>query len=141
VAAIADLAGVPVYPTPLYSILTNVVIGVLLIRLWSLHASFGIIAGVYLLSNGIARFVEESYRGEPQTPVIGGLRLYQWVALLSVTAGAWLTTTSSGTAPGLSLHFDSRMLLAGALYGLLAGAAMGIDFPASSRRFARLAPP
>lgn len=141
VAAIADLAGVPVYPTPLYSILTNVVIGVLLIRLWSLHASFGIIAGVYLLSNGIARFVEESYRGEPQTPVIGGLRLYQWVALLSVTAGAWLTTISSGTAPGLSLHFDSRMLLAGALYGLLAGAAMAIDFPASSRRFARLAPP
>ncbi|HET7039073.1 MAG TPA: prolipoprotein diacylglyceryl transferase family protein, partial [Gemmatimonadales bacterium] len=96
VCALGNLKGVPVHPTPLYSILGNLVIGVLLARLWSLGAPLSLIAGAYLMLSGLARFVEESYRGEPQTPIVGGLRLYQWLAILSFGAGIGLTTLPSG---------------------------------------------
>ncbi len=140
VVALAGLRGVPLYPTPLYSIAGNVVIGVFLIRLWSLGVSFGLIAGVYLMLAGVARFVEESYRGEPQTPIVGGLRIYQWMAVLSFAVGAVLTAIPGGHAPGLSLALDGRAAVAGLLFGALTGFAMGVDFPGSARRFARLAP-
>lgn len=141
VCALADLQGVPLHPTPLYSIIANVAIGALLFRLWSLGASYGLIAGGYLMLAGVARFVEESYRGEPQTMIIGGLRIYQWLAILSFAFGYLLTIIPSADAPGLDVTFGLRALLAGALYGLLAGFAMGVDFPSSARRFARLAAP
>ncbi|MEE8192385.1 MAG: prolipoprotein diacylglyceryl transferase family protein [Gemmatimonadales bacterium] len=141
VCVLAGLRGVPLHPTPLYSILANLVIGVLLLRLWSLGASFGLVAGTYLMLAGVARFVEESYRGEPQTPVVGGLRIYQWMAVLSIACGMALTTIPSSHPQGLAFALDSRLLLSGALYGLLAGSAMGLDFPGSARRFARLASP
>jgi hypothetical protein len=140
VCALAELRGVPLHPTPLYSILGNLVIGVLLLRLWSLGAAFGLIAGGYFLLAGVARFIEESYRGEPQTPRVAGLRLYQWLALLSMGFGVALTTLPGASAPGLVLAFDVRLVVGGILYGILAGLAMGVDFPGSARRFARLAP-
>jgi protein-S-isoprenylcysteine O-methyltransferase Ste14 len=141
VCTLAGLRGVPLHPTPLYSILANFVIGVLLLRLWSLGAALGLIAGAYLMLAGVARFVEESYRGEPQTLIVGGLRIYQWMAVLSFAAGMALTLIPGGHAPGLIFTFDSRILLTGVLYGLLTGFAMGVDFPGSARRFARLASP
>ncbi len=139
VCTLGDLRGVPLHPTPLYSILGNVVIGVLLLRLWSLGAAFGLIAGTYLMLAGVARFVEESYRGEPQTPILGGLRIYQWMAVLSFACGIVLTMIPGGNPRGLDFAFDPRLALASALYGLLVGFAMGVDFPGSARRFARLA--
>jgi len=141
VCTLADLRGVPLHPTPLYSMLGNAVVGVILLRLWSLGAEYSLVAGAYLILSGIARFVEESYRGEPQTLVIGGLRIYQWLAILSFVVGAVLTTIPSGAAPGFWYWFDIRVLLAAAAFGLSAGFAMGVDFPGSARRFARLAPP
>ena len=141
VCALAELRGVPLHPTPLYSILANVVIGVILLRLWSLGAALGLIAGVYLILAGISRFVEESYRGEPQTMIIGGLRIYQWMAILSVVLGIVLTTIPGGHSPGPVIGLDARVLVGGILYGALVGFAMGVDFPGSARRFARLASP
>ena len=41
---------------------------------------------------GLGRFVEEAYRGEVQTPFLFGLRLYQWMAILSIVLGAICTT-------------------------------------------------
>jgi hypothetical protein len=139
VCTLADLRGVPLHPTPLYSILANFVIGLLLLRLWSLGAPFGLVAGTYLMLAGFARFVEESYRGEPQTPIVGGMRIYQWMAVLSVACGILLTTVPGGHPSGLAFGFDSRAVLASVVYGLLTGIAMGVDFPGSARRFARLA--
>ena len=107
----------------------------------SLGAAFGLVAGTYLILVGVTRFVEESYRGEPQTPIVGGLRIYQWMAVLSAAFGIVLTTIPSGHPPGLAFAFDLRVVLSGALYGLLVGFAMGVDFPGSARRFARLASP
>ena len=141
VCALAELRGAPVHPTPLYSILANIVIGVILLRLWSLGATLGLIAGVYLILAGVARFVEESYRGEPQTMIVGGLRIYQWMAILSVALGIVLTTIPGGHSPGLIIGLDARVLVGGILYGALVGFTMGVDFPGSARRFARLASP
>jgi len=141
VCTLAGLRGVPLHPTPLYSILANIVIGVLLLRLWSLGAALGLIAGAYLMLAGVARFVEESYRGEPQTLIVGGLRIYQWMAVLSFATGIALTMIPAGYAPGLAFAFDTRVFFTGAVYGLLTGFAMGVDFPGSARRFARLASP
>jgi len=141
VTALGNLRGVPLHPTPLYSIIANVVIGTLLMRLWVLGATFGLIAGVYMLLAGTARFVEESFRGEPQTPILRRLRLYQWTAVASFALGIVLTAVPSDPAPGLSIYFDTRVLITGAILGLIAGCAMGVDFPGSARRFARLGPP
>lgn len=128
--------GVPLHPTPLYSILWNVPIAAATIRLWTLHAPLTLIAGMYLLLTGFGRFVEESFRGEPQTPVRWGLRLYQWTALATVVSGAVLTCLGGTVAP--AIHFRWEPLLPAILFGLVTALAMGLDFPRSDRRFARL---
>jgi protein-S-isoprenylcysteine O-methyltransferase Ste14 len=130
-------AGLPLHPAPLYSILANVAIGLLLARLWSLHAALSLIAGLYLILAGLARFVEEAYRGEPQTPRRGGLALYQWLAIASCLAGIALTTLPLDAAAPAPAPSWATLPAALAL-GLATAAAMGVDFPASSRRFARL---
>jgi hypothetical protein len=131
---------VPLHPTPLYSILANLVLGILLARLWSLGATEGMITGLYLALAGLVRFVEEGFRGEPQTPWIGGLRLYQWLAVALLVTGAWITTVAQDPVPrhGLSLGIPVLGLAMG--FGVLCVLAMGVDFPRSNRRFARLAP-
>ena len=139
VTQLADLAGVPIHATPLYSIAGNVVIGVALVRLRVLAAPNALIIGAFLLLGGLARFVEESYRGEPQTPVIAGLRSYQWLAVLSMLIGIVATTLAPVPGPaGFSLP-DGRLLWAALAMALITGFAMGVDFPASNRRFSRLA--
>jgi prolipoprotein diacylglyceryltransferase len=77
VCRIASLRGVPIHPTPLYSLLWNVAIALVVTRLYLLHTTAAMVGGVYLILSGIGRFVEEAYRGEPQTPVLWGLRLYR----------------------------------------------------------------
>ena len=139
VTQLANLANVPLHPTPLYSILSNVVIGIVLLRLRFLGASDGIELGIYFILAGMARFVEESYRGEPQTRQVGGLHIYQWFTILSVLAGMVCTTLPS-EPPVLGLVAPTTALWWVALaMGLLSGAAMGVDFPNSNRRFSRLA--
>jgi protein-S-isoprenylcysteine O-methyltransferase Ste14 len=139
VIQIAELANVPLHPTPLYSIIGNLLIGVVLLRLRSLGGSDGLMVGIYLVLGGLARFVEESYRGEPQTRVLGGLRIYQWLAIASVAAGMLVTTIPAGSpAAGFSPPTAALWGVA-TLLGLLTGVAMGVDFPNSNRRFSRLA--
>lgn len=139
VTQIAGLTGVPLHATPLYSILTNVVIGALLHRLWVAGASMGLAIGLYFILSAVARFVEEAYRGEPQTPVVAGLRLYQWLALASFAIGI-LFTVQQVTPPPAPLSATDPGLLAGALLvGLVGWFVTGVDFPGSNRRFSRLA--
>jgi hypothetical protein len=108
-----------------------------LLRLLSLHCSVTLICGMYLVLSGIGRFVEEAYRGEPQTLILGGLRFYQWLAIGTVISGAVITTARNApVTPALSLvNVDLPLALA---CGLAAWFVTGIDFPESSRRFARL---
>ncbi len=130
--------GVMVHATPVYSIAGNLLIAGLLLRLWSVAAPASFVVGIYLLLQGLARFVEEHFRGEPRTPIVGGLRLYQWLAMASVAAGAILTVIPT-RAVAWPESFNAWLVADGLLVGLVYAFAMGVDFPASNRRFARLA--
>jgi hypothetical protein len=130
-------AGLPLHPTPVYSILWNGFVASSIARLWILHAPLHLISGIYFILSGLGRFVEEAWRGEPQTPVFARLRFYQWAAVASVVAGALMTAVGhSGPAP--TPHFEWGVLLASAVFGAFVWFAMGVDFPNSSRRFSRL---
>jgi phosphatidylglycerol:prolipoprotein diacylglycerol transferase len=136
VTRLAELAGVPIHPTPLYSILANIFLGLLLARLWFSGSALSLIVGVYAIGGGLSRFVEEAYRGEPQTAIVFGLRLYQWIAAGLVVLGASVTCLESAAAPPLTFTVSGIVLSVG--FGLLSGVAMGIDFPDSNRPLARL---
>jgi prolipoprotein diacylglyceryltransferase len=134
---LSALGGVPVHPTPLYSMIWMMLVGLVLIRLWAIAAPLQFIAGTYFVLVGLGRFVEEHYRGEPQTSVIAGLRLYQWLAIAFVIGGAVVMCLEPAAAPAV-LPFDPRILPIAALAGAICYVAYGMDFPASSLRFARL---
>ncbi len=138
VLAIANLGGRPVYPTQLYSILSNLVLGALLIRVWTLSAPMPFIAGAYFLLGGISRFVEESYRGEPQTPVFAGLALYQWLAIVVVLTGAVLMTVP-GEKYTTPVEILPWVFFPASVFAIMTAFAMGVDFPKSASRFSRLA--
>ncbi len=137
VCRLTEFGGMPVHATQVYSILWNGVVGAALLRLLQLHSSATLVCGVYLLLSGTGRFVEEAYRGEPQTLTVCGLRLYQWIAILCVMAGAAITTVHG---PAMARSFDLRLssILVAVGCGAVAWFVTGMDFPESSRRFARL---
>ena len=137
---IGGLAGVPLYPTQLWSILANLVIGAILIRLRLLGAAAPLIVGGYLMLAGLARFVEEAYRGEPQTPVWAGLKVYQWLAIGSVLAGIVGTTLPASRSEAGFTWPTAAAWGAALAAALIAWFAMGVDFPRLDRRFSRLAP-
>lgn len=134
----AGLGGQPIHATQLYSILWSIPCTLLLARLWWLQVPAHFLCGTYLLLAGLGRFVEEAYRGEPQTPVLGGLRFYQWMAIGALVAGAAITALGS-SAPLPWPRLAPGPLLAAAACGLVAWLALGLDFPESQRRWSRLA--
>jgi protein-S-isoprenylcysteine O-methyltransferase Ste14 len=138
VLRLAGLGGVPLHPAPLYSILSTVVTGCVLLRLWAIGAPLTFVAGSYLILVGLARFVEEHYRGEPQTVSIGGLHIYQWLAIGFVAVGA-VVTSLGGAYATLPPSFDPGVVPVIAAIAAISYPAFGIDFPASNRRFSRLA--
>ncbi len=139
VCKLANLGGVPVHPTPLYSLLGNAVILGLLVRLWFAGADFAFIAGTYLILSTCARFMEEGYRGEPQTRHLAGLPIYQWLAIGCLLAGIALTTLPSSAPAVGSDGWSLAPLAYAAPIGLLVWFFMGVDFPESHRRLSRLA--
>jgi protein-S-isoprenylcysteine O-methyltransferase Ste14 len=138
VTKLDHLAGVSLHPTQLYSILGNLVIGLLLARLWSLGMPLSMIGGLYLVLSGLARFVEEAYRGEPQTPVYARLAIYQWMALGGLVVGAALTCVASPPAAFPSSLPDAPTLAAAAGAFVVFFLAMAVDLPDSRVRFTRL---
>jgi prolipoprotein diacylglyceryltransferase len=138
VVRLAGLAGKPVHATPVYSLIWMILIGAAMLRLWSIGAPLQLIAGVYFILTGVGRFVEEHFRGEPQTAIVAGLRVYQWLAILFVLCGAVLTTLGATPAPPpAGLTVDAVPVLLGVL--LATSIAYGVDLPRSNRRFSRLA--
>lgn len=138
VVRLSPWAGLPLHPTPLYSMLANAWVLLVVTRLWFLELPAPFVAGVFLALNGLARFVEEAYRGESQTPVHRSLRLYQWVALCSVALGAGLTTLTQAPLTGSATPFLAAVVPS-FVCALMVGAALGVDFPGSNARFSRLA--
>jgi hypothetical protein len=118
----------------------NLVLGPLLVRAWTLSVPLPLIVGFYLIAGGMGRFIEEAHRGEPQTARLGGLRIYQWLAIASAAIGAILTTAAG---PGYTNRVECvpSALCCALIFGLFTAFAMSVDFPESPRRFSRLAPP
>jgi hypothetical protein len=137
--AISGLSGVPLHPTPLYSILANVVIGLFMFRLYLLVAPASLVVGSYLFLQGAARFVEESFRGEAQTKQVAGLRIYQWFAVGIAVVGAGMTCLVSPAVHGPELPSAQAVLVACAT-ALLYALAMGVEFPRCSWPMSRLTP-
>jgi membrane-associated phospholipid phosphatase len=137
VTKLAGFSGTPIHPTPLYSMLANVVIGAILLRLRMVVADAFLIAGLYLVLAGMSRFVEEAYRGEPQTFLLAGLPLYQWLAIGSTTLGMVVMPLP---APSLmEMHAPTPSLwVVSLVWGLMCAFALSMDFPRSNRRFSRL---
>jgi O-antigen/teichoic acid export membrane protein len=123
-----------------YSILSNLVIGALLLRLWILDAAPALIIGLYLILTSAARFVEESYRAEPQTKVFAGLHLYQWLALLGFAGGILFTMATPAPPPAPLSPINPWLIATSLLVGIAGWFVTGVDFPQSNRRFSRLAP-
>jgi hypothetical protein len=139
VTQLANLAGVPIHATPLYSILGNVVLGLLMARLRVVGAPDGFVLGAYLMLAGIARFVEESFRAEPQTPRVAGMAVYQWFAIVSLGGGMIVSVVPSLPRAGGFAMPTAGLVLGAFGIACLAGFAMGVDFPSSNARFSRLA--
>lgn len=135
---LAGLGGIPIHATQLYSLLWLVMVGCVLSRFWLLHTPLSFIAGMYFVLVGLGRFVEEHYRGEPQTAVIAGFRLYQWITLIFVVGGAAMSTMPSAAAPAPT-PLTAATLVVAALAALLGILSFGVDLPGSNRRFSRLA--
>jgi prolipoprotein diacylglyceryltransferase/protein-S-isoprenylcysteine O-methyltransferase Ste14 len=136
VCRLAGWSGVPLHAAPLYSILWNMVIALVVTRLWVVSAPLTLIGGVYLILTGVGRFCEEAYRGEPQTRNCCGLRLYQWIAIGTVVAGAAITALPGAAAPHWAPGVPAVAIAA--VLGAVSTVALGVDFPDSGRRFARL---
>jgi prolipoprotein diacylglyceryltransferase/protein-S-isoprenylcysteine O-methyltransferase Ste14 len=139
VTQLAHLAGVSLHPTPLYSMAGNLVIGLVLFRLRMLGAPDQLVLGSYFIASGVARFVEESFRGEPQTMTLGGLRLYQWLGVATLLAGVGITLLPATAHQAGFVAPSATLLWATAGIAALSFFMMSIDFPASNRRFSRLA--
>ena len=137
VLRLSELGGVPLHPTQLYSILATLAIGLVLVRFWALGLPLPFILGSYLVLVGLTRFVEEHYRGEPQTAWVAGLRLYQWLAIVFLVVGAALTAAAGAPAPEPQPVPAWAWPVLAAL-GLVTYIAYGVDFPRSNRRFSRL---
>ena len=133
---ISGLNGVPLHPTQLYSIGTNIIAGLILIRLFNIGMSSAFIIGIYLILNGSGRFVEESFRGEAQTPYWAGMRIYQWIAIVNILFGVFFTAIPNSGVLLFQPDILSFFLAIG--MGILVTIASGVDFPKSNRRFARL---
>jgi len=88
VCRLSDLGGRTVHATQLYSMLCCAVTGLAMLRHYTLGASATTLCAAYLILSGLGRFVEEAYRGEPQTLVACSLRLYQWIAIFTIALGA-----------------------------------------------------
>ncbi|MBK7626642.1 MAG: prolipoprotein diacylglyceryl transferase [Bacteroidales bacterium] len=133
---ISGLNGVALHPTQLYSITCNLISGTVLIWLYNAGMPAVFICGIYLMLNGLGRFVEESLRGEAQTPYLAGMRIYQWIAIINIMLGALCTTINDTST--ITFQFNIKSVFLAVLMGIIVMFASGVDFPSSNRRFARL---
>ena len=142
VTAIADLKGRPVVPTQAFSLLGNLFLFLAQLRLAALDAPASFVVAVFLIGNAAARFVEEAYRGEPQTPIYAGLKLYQWLALGQFLLGCLIALAHSD-ATGLPTTGPADWLPITAIslaFAAAASFAYSIDLPEGTVRWSRLTP-
>lgn len=138
VVSLARMGARPIHPTQLYSLLFCLALFAVQLRLALAYPSWSFLAGSYLILSALARFIEEAYRGEPQTKISAQLTVYQWLSVGMFIAGLLtlgLTCPASSAVPHL-LGLRETILAAG--LGLVTAFAMSVDFPDSGGRFSCL---
>lgn len=138
VCAHADLCGVPIHPTQLYSLLGNLLLGPALLAAWQAGGPLTLVMGGYLVGAGTIRFIEEAYRGEPLTRIVAGLRIYQWFAIGMFVVGALVMLVPGTPAPPITGAGWPAAAAVGVLFFTLCGAAMSVDVPESTAPLSRL---
>ncbi len=139
VVMLSGLGGHWILITQLYSMLFNLVLGILLWGMWLSRAfPAGMILGMYFVLTGIERFSEDAYRGEKQTRTMHGLREPQWLAMAAILLGAILCVLPSDLPLPAAGGPVPLILITAAVGGALTAFAMSIDFPKSNVRFSRL---
>lgn len=139
VVVLSEMKGVYIHATQLYSILFNLILGFLLFWIW-LSGDFNgsMVVGMYFMLTGIERFAEDAYRGEKQTKMLGGLQENQWIAIMALIIGIFITMLHF---PPMTVSFgmlDWAFLITVLSGGLIAAFAMSMDFPKSNIRYSRL---
>jgi hypothetical protein len=142
VAAIAGLKGRPVVPIQAFSLVGNLFLFLAQLRLVALGAPASFVVAVFLVGNAAARFVEEAYRGEPQTPVYKGLKLYQWLALGQFLLGCLFAMVDSGAAglPSTGLGDWIPMAAISFAFAAVASIAFSVELPEGTVPCARVTP-
>lgn len=138
VCARAGLTGTPVYPTQVYSIVGNIFIGMVMFRMLMVGSQSANVISVYLILSSLARFVEETYRGEPQTPRLAGLNIYHWFSIVGLIVGTVFTMIPSENIAFAGFPTDPVIWAGAMAFGILVAFIMSVDLPKSSRRFSRL---
>ena len=138
VCSLSHLHNTYIHITAGYSIMTNIIIGIFLWRLWYSNISSSLIIGLYFILIGLSRFVEEAYRGEVQTPIFYKLKIYQWTSILLVYIGIGISMVPFDDHISLKFIWKYEYLLPSTLFSLVATFAMGVDFPESNKKFSRL---
>lgn len=138
ICSLTQLCGIPVHPTQFYSIMGNLFIGMVMFRMMAVGSQSANVIGVYLILSSLARFVEETYRGEPQTPEFGGLNLYQWLSIACLVLGSLFTMVPSTNVTFSGFSFSPIVWGTASVFGILTAFLMSVDFPNSSKRFAKL---
>lgn len=138
VCMLSHKCGVPIHSTQLYSIIGNIVLEGWLLLLWFSGIKLTVIAGVYLVGAGIIRFIEEAYRGEPLTKIIGNLRIYQWFSLVMYFSGMIIMAFPSENTFMWNFKDYKEAIVAGIVFFIISSLAMSTDFPDSNFRYSRL---
>jgi protein-S-isoprenylcysteine O-methyltransferase Ste14 len=138
VVVLSGLKGEYILPTQIFSISFNLLLGLLLLAMWSsqqFHGTF--IIGLYLIITGIERFTEDAYRGEKQTRLAKGLKENQWIAIAVLGIGIIVSILPSApvkTSGGLNPALWGTTLVG----GIVTAFAMSMDFPGSKMKYSRL---
>ena len=138
VLVISEMGYLPLHNTQLYSVSSCFLIGFILTSLWFADVHIPMVAGLYFILTGLSRFVEEHFRGEPQTPIYYGLRLYQWLAIGFLLGGIMLTMVNFQAEKPVFDKYGQTIVFA-LVFGFISAFLMGMDFPFSTKRFSRLA--
>ncbi len=138
VCMLSDMCNVNIHPTPLYSIMGNVVLFILLLIFWQSSSSYSLIIGVYFIGAGLIRFVEEAYRGEPLTKIIYNLRIYQWFAVFMYLFGLAFLFVPSAKTTMITLNSLGVSIIYFIVFFIVCAFSMSVDFPDSNMPFSKL---
>lgn len=134
----SNLCDTPISPTPIYSMIGNLFLELILIIYWFSGVNLTTIIGTYYIGSGLIRFVEESYRGEPGTKIVRNLRIYQWFSIGIYVSGLLILLIPSAKTYSWQIEDLWQIGIYFIVFFLLCAIAMSVDMPESKVPFSKL---